>query len=85
MLSLEMASAFFAAALVLSLAPGPDNIFVLTQSALYGAGAGMVTTLGLATGLCVHTTAVALGVAVIFRSSPTAFWLLKILGACYLL
>ena len=85
MLSLEMASAFFAAALVLSLAPGPDNIFVLTQSALYGAGAGMVTTLGLATGLCVHTTAVALGVGGIFRSSPTAFWLLKILGACYLL
>lgn len=85
MLSPEMASAFFTAALVLSLAPGPDNIFVLTQSALYGAGAGMVTTLGLATGLCVHTTAVALGVAVIFRSSPTAFWLLKILGACYLL
>lgn len=85
MLSPEMAAAFFAAALVLSLAPGPDNIFVLTQSALYGAGAGMATTLGLATGLCVHTTAVALGVAVIFRSSPTAFWLLKILGACYLL
>lgn len=85
MLSPEVAGAFFVAALILSFAPGPDNIFVLTQSALYGAGAGMVTTLGLATGLCVHTTAVALGVAVIFRSSPTAFWLLKILGACYLL
>ncbi|WP_165077450.1 MULTISPECIES: LysE family translocator [unclassified Desulfovibrio] len=85
MLSPEVAGAFFAAALVLSIAPGPDNIFVLTQSALYGAAAGMVTTLGLATGLCFHTTAVALGVAVIFRSSPTAFWVLKILGACYLL
>lgn len=85
MLSPEVAGAFFAAALVLSIAPGPDNIFVLTQSALYGAAAGIVTTLGLATGLCFHTTAVALGVAVIFRSSPTAFWVLKILGACYLL
>ena len=85
MLSPEVAGAFFVAALVLSIAPGPDNIFVLTQSALYGAAAGMVTTLGLATGLCFHTTAVALGVAVIFRSSPTAFWLLKVLGACYLL
>lgn len=85
MLSPEIAGAFFAAALVLSIAPGPDNIFVLTQSALYGALAGIVTTLGLATGLCFHTTAVALGVAVIFRSSPTAFWVLKILGACYLL
>lgn len=85
MLSPEVAGAFFAAALVLSIAPGPDNIFVLTQSALYGAAAGMVTTIGLATGLCFHTTAVALGVAVIFRSSPTAFWVLKILGSCYLL
>ena len=85
MLSPEVAGAFFAAALVLSIAPGPDNIFVLTQSALYGAVAGMLTTLGLVTGLCVHTTAVALGVAVIFRTSPAAFWLLKILGACYLL
>lgn len=85
MLSPEVALAFFVAALVLSIAPGPDNIFVLTQSALYGAGAGMVTTLGLTTGLCFHTAAVALGVAVIFQSSPTAFWVLKILGACYLL
>lgn len=85
MLSPEVAGAFFAAALVLSIAPGPDNIFVLTQSALYGAAAGMVTTLGLVTGLCVHTTAVALGVAVIFRTSAAAFWLLKILGSCYLL
>ena len=85
MLSPEIAGAFFAAALVLSVAPGPDNIFVLTQSALYGVLAGIVTTLGLCTGLCVHTTAVALGVAVIFQSSPTAFWVLKILGACYLI
>lgn len=85
MLSAETAGAFFTAALILSIAPGPDNIFVLTQSALYGAAAGVITTLGLVTGLCFHTTAVALGVAVIFRSSPTAFWALKILGACYLL
>ncbi len=77
--------AFFAASLLLGIAPGPDNIFVLTQSALYGAGAGVATTLGLVTGLCVHTTAVALGVAVIFQTSPLAFTLLKITGAAYLL
>lgn len=77
--------AFFAAALLLGIAPGPDNIFVLTQSALYGAGAGMVTTLGLITGLCVHTGAVALGVAAIFQASALAFTLLKTVGAAYLL
>ena len=56
---------FFASAL-LSIAPGPDNIFVLTQSALYGKKSGVLVTLGLCTGLVVHTTAVAFGVAAIF-------------------
>ena len=85
MLTPDTLLAFFAAALLLSIAPGPDNIFVLTQSALYGAGAGVVTTLGLVTGLCVHTTAVALGVAAIFQTSALAFTLLKTAGAAYLL
>ncbi len=81
----EIVAAFFSAALVLAIAPGPDNIFVLTQSAMHGMRAGLVTTLGLITGLVGHTTAVALGVAVIFQTSPTAFWVLKCVGACYLL
>ncbi len=85
MLTLDVMLTFFATALLLGIAPGPDNIFVLTQSALYGMGAGVATTLGLVTGLCVHTTAVALGVAVIFQTSPVAFTLLKITGAAYLL
>lgn len=51
MLPLETLGAFFVTAIVMGLAPGPDNIFVLTQSALYGFRAGIVTTLGLMTGL----------------------------------
>ena len=85
MLTPDAMMAFFAAALLLSIAPGPDNIFVLTQSALFGVGAGIITTLGLVTGLCVHTTAVALGVAAIFQTSARAFTLLKVAGAGYLL
>ena len=85
MLTPDAMMAFFVAALLLGIAPGPDNIFVLTQSALFGAGAGMVTTLGLVTGLCVHTTAVALGVAAVFQTSALAFTLLKTAGAGYLL
>ena len=83
--ALESLLAFFAASLLLGIAPGPDIIFVLTQSAVHGARAGLATTLGLVTGLCVHTTAVALGVAAIFQSSPLAFTLLKYVGAAYLL
>lgn len=85
MLTPDAMMAFFAAALLLGIAPGPDNIFVLTQSALFGVGAGIVTTMGLVTGLCVHTTAVALGVAAIFQTSALAFTLLKTAGAGYLL
>jgi len=77
-------STFFAAAVLLALAPGPDNIFVLTQSALRGRGAGLIVTLGLCTGLVGHSLAVALGVAVIFQTSALAFTLLKLLGAGYL-
>lgn len=81
---LELTIAFFAAALFLGVAPGPDNIFVLTQSALYGAKAGLITTCGLITGLCVHTCAVALGIAALIKTSPLAFTFLKLLGAAYL-
>lgn len=77
--------AFFGASLLLGLAPGPDNIFVLTQAALHGAMAGVMTTLGLMTGLCIQTLAVAVGVAVIFQTSALAFNLLKIAGCAYLL
>lgn len=80
----EIFAAFYATAFILALAPGPDIIFVLTQSALFGASAGLATTAGLLTGVLVQTTAVALGVAVIFQTSPLAFTLLKCVGAGYL-
>lgn len=85
MIPLETLAMFFAASLLLGLSPGPDNIFVLTQSALRGATAGLIVTLGLSTGLVVHTTAVALGVAAIFQASALAFTALKLVGAAYLL
>ena len=76
---------FCTASVLLALAPGPDNIFVLTQSAIKGRLVGLVVTLGLCTGLLVHTTAVALGVAALFQASALAFNLLKYAGAAYLL
>lgn len=78
-------AAFFATALFLAVVPGPDNVFVLTQSALRGKRAGLWVVLGLCTGLLVHTAAVALGVAALFERSRVAFDLLKYAGAAYLL
>ncbi len=84
MLSTETISAFFIASVLLAIAPGPDNVFVLTQSALHGKLSGIMVVFGLCTGLLVHTGAVAFGVAVIFQASAIAFTLLKLIGAGYL-
>ena len=78
-------AAFVSTSVVLAFIPGPDNLFVLTQSAMKGWRTGMAVTLGLCTGLIVHTTAVAAGVAVIFQQSEMAFTILKLVGAAYLL
>ena len=85
MLTLQTAMAFFGASVLLGFAPGPDNIFVLMQSAMHGKRAGMIVVLGLCTGLVVHTAALALGLAAVFAASPGAFVLLKTVGAIYLL
>ena len=84
LLSVETVLTFIGASIVLCFVPGPDNIFVLTQSAIRGWKVGILTTLGLCSGLIVHTSLVALGVSVIFQTSELAFQGLKIIGACYL-
>ena len=85
MIPIETMLVFIGVASALAAVPGPDNIFVLTQSAIHGRIAGLIMTLGIALGLLVHTTAVALGVAVIFETSQYAFVALKYAGAAYLL
>ncbi|MGD2119066.1 MAG: LysE family translocator [Chromatiales bacterium] len=81
----ESIAAFVLASVLLALAPGPDNIFVLTQSLQHGRLAGVVITLGLCSGLVLHTLAVAFGVALFVSRQPWLFELLEIAGAVYLL
>jgi threonine/homoserine/homoserine lactone efflux protein len=83
-IGLDNAVGFFAVSVLLALAPGPDNVFVLIQSALRGPGAGLRVVLGLCTGLLVHTAAVAAGLAALFAASATAFTVVKWFGAGYL-
>ncbi|AVO33956.1 LysE family translocator [Ottowia oryzae] len=85
MLSPESALAFFSLAIVLALAPGPDNLFVLMISAAEGRRAGFAVVAGLMVGVMGHTLAVALGLAALFAASATAFTVLKLAGAAYLL
>ena len=76
---------FFIAALVIGIAPGPDNLFVLAQSAIYGARLGFCIILGLCTGIAIHTCLLVAGVSALIAASPTAFFVIQCLGAAYLL
>jgi len=76
---------FLGASIALSLAPGPDNIFVVTQGIARGRKAAIVTALGMCSGISVHTATAAFGISALFYSSLVAFNLVKYAGAAYLL
>lgn len=85
MLELSNVYLFIIASFLLCLAPGPDNIYVLTQGMTKSKKAALVTTFGLCSGLIIHTTAAAFGISVIFKTSEIAFNIVKYAGALYLL
>ncbi len=85
MLTLQTVLAFFSVSVLLALAPGPDNVFVLVHAAQHGVRAGLLVVLGLCSGLLFHTAAVALGLAALLATSALAFTVLKTVGALYLL
>lgn len=76
---------FLVAALALNLTPGADMTYVLARSVTQGRGAGMLSSLGIATGSVVHTVAAAVGVSAILMHSQTAFLAVKYAGVAYLL
>lgn len=75
---------FAAAALVVLLIPGPAVMYVVARSASQGHRAGLVSVLGLSTGALVHVAAATAGVSAILLASATAFSVVKLLGAAYL-
>lgn len=81
----EVLITFFGVAVLLGLSPGPDNLFVLVQSAQRGWRVGLCVVLGLCVGIVGHTTAVALGLAAVVAASPMLFTAIKLCGAAYLL
>ncbi|WP_158058397.1 LysE family translocator [Halorussus halophilus] len=76
---------FVGAAVTLILMPGPDTVFVLTQGVGAGKRSGLASALGVSTGILVHTTAAAVGLAALLRTSALAFSVIKYAGAAYLL
>ncbi|WP_410207889.1 LysE family translocator [Fusobacterium sp.] len=76
---------FFMSCMILSMIPGSDTIYILTQSISNDRKTGIFSTLGICSGILVHTTLVTLGLSAILKSSPTAFQIVKIVGAAYLI
>lgn len=77
--------AFSLAAIVVTLAPGPDMTLFVSRTLSQGRRAGIVSFLGAITGVLVHTLFAALGLSALLAASATAFSVLKIVGALYLL
>jgi len=83
-LNYEILITFIGATAVLSLSPGPDNIYVLMQSIANGKKHGLATVTGLMTGCLVHTTLLAFGVSAIIKENDQLFFVIKLFGALYL-
>ncbi len=84
LLAPEQFAAFLAAAVLVTLSPGPDNLMVLSLGAARGRLPGMAFGLGCAMGCLSHTLLAAVGVSALIAASPLAFTALKIAGGLYL-
>ena len=84
LLAPEQFAGFLAAAILITLSPGPDNMMVLSMGATRGRVRGMAFGLGCASGCMTHTLLAALGVSALIAASPIAFTALKVVGGLYL-
>lgn len=83
-MTISALTSFLIASVFLTLAPGPDILFVLAKSLSAGAKAGLRVAFGLVTGTFIHTALAALGISILIRESPVAFACIKWLGVAYL-
>lgn len=75
---------FCGAALALLLLPGPAVLYIVTRSASQGRRAGLVSVVGIHVGTLVHIAAAVLGLSALLVASATAFSVVKLAGALYL-
>ncbi len=75
---------FIVSGLLLNITPGPDSLLIMSRSASQGWRAGSAAALGIGTGTLVHVLAGALGLSALLAASATAFVVVKLLGAAYL-
>ncbi len=83
-MDLILVISFLGASVLLTLMPGPDILFVLTESITKGAKTGRTIAFGLVTGVLIHTAAAATGLSILIYQSDLVFSIVKYLGAAYL-
>ncbi|MFC5513283.1 LysE family translocator [Massilia jejuensis] len=76
---------FIVSGLLLNIMPGPDSLLIMTRSAIQGWRAGCTAALGIGAGTMVHICAAALGLSALLATSATAFTVVKLAGAAYIL
>lgn len=85
MFPIDTLVAYLAATLLVVISPGPDNLLALSRGLSQGRWAAVVSSVGAGLGILLHTVAATLGLTVIVQTSPLAFWVIKLVGAAYLL
>lgn len=85
MLGIVGYGSFLISSVALNLTPGADTIYILSRSAVGGRKKGIVSALGISTGILIHTLLAAFGLSALLASSEVAFNIMKTLGAAYLI
>ena len=75
---------FVATGVLLNLTPGQDTLYILGRSIAQGRQIGVASALGISAGSIVHTLGAALGLSAVLATSASAFVVLKVIGAAYL-
>ncbi|WP_103943886.1 LysE family translocator [Thermomonospora echinospora] len=81
----QLLVAFAVTSVIAMVTPGPDMVFVLGCGMRGGPRAGLLATAGVATSEAVHIAVAAVGLAALFEAAPTAFTVVRIVGAAYLI
>ncbi|MFD2644554.1 LysE family translocator [Pseudomonas japonica] len=76
---------YTAACLLLVISPGPDNLLAIGRGLSQGRLAAIVSGVASGAGILFHTTTAALGLTLLMQTSAVAFWVVKLIGAGYLL
>lgn len=76
---------FIISGILLNITPGPDTLFIMAKSASQGWKAGIAASLGICSGVYVHVFAAAFGLSALLATSATAFTVVKLVGAAYLI